>query len=252
MTATERGLVTTAVVALLLASLVAPAGAVHDANREFEVQVATSGTATVVFQQSYNLSAPAEREAFEAYTDNDTRLFERRQAFADRLRRAAANGTERTSREMRITNVSASTFRVNDTGTVTLRARWVNLAGVYEASVVVNEPFTSDFHPNATLVVRGPEGFVRDEMAPPPDIARKNSAFWGEDTDLSGFSARFVNPDAVTSAPDRNRSTPEPQGVGRLVGASGFALVPALLVLFVVKRRELLDADGEGSGGEGD
>jgi hypothetical protein len=157
---------------------------------------------------------------------------------------------------MRIENVSVATREVNETGVVEYRARWVALAGIYGAQVVVNEPFSTSFDPNATLVVRGPDGYVREQVSPAPGRALKNSAYWGADTDLDGFSARFVDPDAATSAAedgDDGESTPppEPSGVGRFVGAAGFALVPALFVLLGARRRDLLHDPGSGVDGDG-
>jgi len=253
------------VVCVLLAASLAtgPAGAVHDASRQFVVDLEADGSATVTATRSYNLSVPAERERFERLANNSTALAERRDAFTQRLRDAAANGSERTARDMRIENVSATTRQANGTGVVELRARWVSLAGVYGAQVVVNEPFSTSFDPNGTLVVRGPDGYVREQVSPQPDRARRNSTLWGEGKDLDGFSARFVDPEATTTGGDgddgESTPPPEPSGVGRLVGAAGFALIPALLVLFGAKRRDLLadadsgtDADGDGSGGGDD
>jgi hypothetical protein len=254
MTATGRTLAALAVVALLLASLVAPAGAVHNSDRQFRVQVAADGSATVVLHQSYNLSVPAERETYEAYADNATRLAERQRTFGDRLRRAAANGSARTPRDMAIADVSSSTLRINDTGTVRFQARWVGLANVTETGVVVTEPFASGFDPDATLVVSGPEGYVRNVTAPGPSMAQRNSAFWNERTDLTGFVARFVDPGTSSAADggnggDGGNDAPRSGGVGRLVGAVGFALVPALLVVLAAKRRDLME--GAASGGDG-
>lgn len=239
-----------AVCALLTASLAAaPAGAVHDTGRTFVVDVHADGSATVTFERSYNLSVPAERDRFSRLANNSTALAERRSAFARQLRAAAANGSQRTARDMRIENVSATTRRANGTGVVELRARWAALAGVYGAQVVVNEPFGSSFDPNGSLVVRGPEGYVREQMSPPPDRARRNSAIWGASSDLEGFSARFVDPDAATTTGNGGDSTSpaQPTGFGRLIGAASFALLPALLVLFAAKRRDLLAANGAGA-----
>jgi hypothetical protein len=231
-----------AVCALLVAGLVAvPAGAVHDTGRKVVVDIHADGNATVTFERSYNLTIPAERDRFEAVVDNSTALEQRRTAFAERLRDGATNGSTRTARDMDIENVTVSTRRVNDSGVVAVRARWTNLAGVYGPQVVVNEPFSTSYDPNATLVVRGPDGYVREQVSPRPSIARRNSAFWGADVDLRGFSSRFIDPDATpTPTPE-----PEPTGVGRAVGAAGFALVPALLVLFGAKRRDLLAESAE-------
>lgn len=225
---------------LLLAGAVAPAAAVHDTGRQFVVDLEADGSATVTFERSYNVSVPAERDRFEALANNSTALEERRAAFGEQLRAAAANGSERTAREMRIENVTVTTRRGNGTGVIAVQAHWENLAGVYGAQVVVNEPFSTSFAPDGTLTVRGPEGYVRDDTAPRPDRALRNSASWGEGTGLDGFSFRFVDPDAVTPA-DQETATPppEPTGVGRLLGAAGLALVPALLVFLGAKRREL-------------
>jgi hypothetical protein len=243
-----------AVCALLTASLVAvPAGAVHDTGRQFTVQIHEDGAATVTYERSYNLSVPAERDRFDRLANNTTALGERRAAFGQQLRGAAANGSERTPREMRIENVTVTTRTVNGTGVVELRARWVALAGIYGSQVVVNEPFGTSFDPNGTLVVRGPEGYIREQVSPRPAIARANSAFWGADNDLEGFSARFVDPDATTAGSgEESTPPPQPSGFGALVGASGLALVPALLVLLGAKRRDLLGGAGGGDGSRDD
>jgi len=97
--------------------------------------------------------------------------------------------------------------------------------------VVLTKPFgTAAFalDANETLVVRGPQGYVRGPLRPEPDIARRNSAFWGGETDLSGFAARFEQPATPT---------PTPEGWGAVSGAALFALVPALLVAAAVLRR---------------
>jgi hypothetical protein len=253
-----------AVCVLLTASLAAtPAGAVHDTDRQFTVDLREDGSATVTFERRYDLSVTSERDRFRALANNTTALQQRQAAFGDQLRAEAANGSQRTARDMRIENVSVATREVNGTGVVEYRARWVALAGVYGAQVVVNEPFSTSFDPNATLVVRGPDGHVREQVSPRPAIARRNSAFWGADTDLDGFSARFVDPDASTSAADggdgdggESTPPPEPSGVGRFVGAAGLALVPALLVVLGARRRDLLhdpgsSADEAGPGTDG-
>jgi hypothetical protein len=256
-------LATLALAVLLVASLAAPVVAIHDADRRFVVELRTDGSAQVTAERNYNLSTPAEREQFAAYVNNSTRLNEARTAFRTRLQRAAANGSDATVRQMRIANVTAGTVRANGTGTVELRARWVGLGGVYGGLVVVNEPFTSSFDPNGTLVVRGPPGYIRGSLNPPPGVARRNIALWGEETDLSGFSARFRNPQATTGGGgDEGASgggggsgaqdTPVPEGVGRLVGAAGVALVPALLVVFGVQRRRFLLAAETDTGAEPD
>jgi hypothetical protein len=255
MTGRERRAVV-AVCVLLVAGLVAvPVGAVHDTGRKVVVDVRADGNATVTFERSYNLTIPAERDRFEAVVNNSTALEQRRTAFAERLRDGATNGSARTARDMAIENVTVSTRRVNDTGVVAVRARWANLAGVYGPQVVVNEPFSTSYDPNATLVVRGPDGYVREQVSPRPSLARLNSAFWGADVDLRGFSARFIDPDATPTPAENGGDSatpaPEPTGVGRAVGAAGFALVPALLVLFGAKWRDLL-VGGSGGGSAAD
>jgi hypothetical protein len=243
-----------AVCGLLLVSAVGSVGAVHDTGRTFVVDLDADGSATVTYERSYNLSVPAERDRYERLANDSAALEERRAAFGDRLRAAAANGSDRTARDMRIENVTVTTQEVNGTGLIAYRARWVALAGVYDAQVVVNEPFSSSFDPNGTLVIRGPDGYVRDDTAPRPDRALRNSAFWGDGTDLDGFSFRVVDPNATTAADDTGGGEPapsEPTGVGRLVGAAGLALVPALLVFLGAKRRELRFADDAAGGVDG-
>lgn len=229
-----RALVACLALVCLLAAAVAPAGAVHDTGHTFEVTLQSDGDATLTVERTYNLSQPAERERFETLRTNATAREERVDAFTSRLESGMATVRDSTERDPTVGDAGIEFTEANGTGTVTVGAPVSGLARVEPRAVVLTQPFSSDsFAVNATLVVRGPEGYVRGPLRPSPDIARRNSAFWGADRDLSGFAARFEAPPTPT---------PTPEGWGAFSGAAFVALVPALLVAATVLRR------GDGSG----
>lgn len=239
-----------AVVAVLVLSLmaVAPAGAVHDTGSEFRVFLHTDGSAEVVLYEKYNLSNATERATYERLKSNATAREERLEAFRERLKRGARIGENLTGRPMSIENVSIGLTRPdNGTAALRLRATWTGLAAVEQRRgaddyVEVTAPFGRGFEVNRTLAVYGPDGFTRAVTDPLPGRALKNSAFWGVDKNLSGFTARFVGDVPGTPVPtaeggDEPAATPRPpQGTGVFLGAVMLALVPTFVVALALRR----------------
>lgn len=227
------------VLALALAAAVGPAGAVHGTGSAFVVELDADGDATVSLVDEYDRSNGSQRATFEAIRGNETRQSELAAAVTERLRDGAANAAAATGREMAVSEATVNVTSANDTGVVRVRARWTGLAAVNpdDGYVEVTEPFASGFAVDRTLVVRGPPEFERAPGGtdPPPDLARKNAAFWGDQQDLSGFRARFAGPVATPT------STVAPvtgAGLSALANAASLALVPALLLLLALGRVE--------------
>lgn len=219
----------------LLAAAVAPASAVHDTGQTVEVFLESDGDATLTTVTTYNLSVADDRERFESLRDNATAREQRVSAFTERLERGMRAVREGTDREPAVGDAGIRVESANGTGTVTLSAPVPGLAAVEGRAVVLTRPFGTEafaLGADETLVVRGPQGYVRGPLRPEPDIARRNSAFWGGGTDLSGFAARFERPPTPTPTPD---------GWGAFSGAAFVALVPTLLVAAAVLQR----SDGE-------
>lgn len=231
--------------ACLLVAAVAPAAGVHDTGRQLVVSLQADGDATVVRLTEYDLSNETERRQFERLESNETARQRAAAEFRSYLDDGAAAASEQTGRDVTAGEVSVNVTRSNGIGTVRLRGSWTNLATADGARVTVTEPFASGFQVNRSLVVRGPDGYVRHDTNPPPGRALKNSAFWGEEADLTGFSATFAAPDAATAtptdAPGRRTPTPgavTPDGLMRVLGAASLAAVPALLVAFAFRRED--------------
>jgi hypothetical protein len=189
------------------------------------------GDTTLAVERAYDLSVPGERERFETLRGNATAREERVTAFTTRLEGGMAAVRESTERDPRLGDAGVEFATGNGTGTVTLGVSVSGLARVEPRAVVLTQPFGSPafaLAENETLVVHGPAGYVRGPLRPSPDIARRNDAFWGHDSDLSGFAARFEQPPTPT---------PTPEGWGAFSRAALFALVPAALVAVAVLRR---------------
>lgn len=227
----------------LLVAAVAPAVAVHETGRELVVSLEADGDATVTKVTRYNLSNGTQRRTFERLASNETARQQRVDAFRDYLAKGAAIARQRTDRDVAVGEVTANLTRRNETGIVRLRGRWSNVAAVDGRRVVLTEPFASGLPVNRTLVVRGPDGYIRVGTRPSPARALRNEASWGDRTDLSGFVAEFGDPDAATATstdtPESRTPTPGPvttDGLVRVVGAASLAAVPALLFAFAFRR----------------
>jgi hypothetical protein len=222
------------VAATLLAAVLAlatPAGAVHDTGSAFVVQLDAEGDATVYVEDRYDLTNGSGGERFAAVRDNESRRAAMADRFTERLRAAAERAETATGRSMAVDGATVNVTGTEDAGVVRVESRWRGLAAVdHESGVVtVTEPFAGGFAVNRTLVVRGPPGYGRAGTSPEPDRALKNAAFWHQETDLSGFFARFARP-TPTVAPITGA------GLSAVTTAAAIALVPVLVLLLVLPR----------------
>lgn len=231
--------------ACLLVAVAAPAAAVHDTGEQLVVSLDADGDATVVEVTDYDLTNETERNQFERLESNETARQQRAADFRSYLEDGAALASERTDRDVTAGEVTVNLTRANETGTVRLRGSWTNLAAANDARVTVTEPFASGLPVNRSLVVRGPDGYVRHATNPAPGRALRNSAFWGQQADLTDFRATFADPEAATAtatdAPEQRTPTAgpvTPDGLVRVFGAASLAAVPALLFAFAFRREE--------------
>ncbi|WP_255151747.1 DUF7345 domain-containing protein [Halorarius halobius] len=234
-----RRLVVLSLVALALATTVAPVAAIHDTGHSFTVRLAEDGDATVVVEDRYDLSNDTERRQYEALVGNESRRQAHRERVATRLDRGASLAAEATGREVQAGEVTLNATETNGTGVVRARGSWSNLAAVNAKFNILElrQPFAAGFEVNRTLVVAAPSDYVRAAARPGPARALKSSAYWADDADLSNFFVRFEGPTTATVAPeDGDEGTPTATvapitgaGLSAFSTAAAVALVPALL-----------------------
>lgn len=224
---------------MLVAGAVAvtvPVSAVHASGDRLTVRLEADGDAEIILEETFDLTVEEERVALGRLEENVTARKQRRKRFADRFRKAAVAAGETTGREMTVRDPSMEVTRTDEKrGLLRLRARWTNLAAVKSGQdgrvLVVTEPFAGAFEVNRTLAVRGPDGFTRVVTKPEPQVARKNVAMWGPQTDLERFEARFAGPTDQETADDQDpMATPTTSGIGLFLAAAAVALLPATLV----------------------
>lgn len=242
----------TALVAALLATTVVPVAAVHTSGHFFTVQLAENGDATVVVEDRYNLSNADERATFEAFVDNSTRQQAHRERVQRRLDRGASLAADATGRDVQSGEVTLDVTETNSTGIVRVRGSWTQVAAVNTKFNILElrQPFQSGFAVNRTLVVVGPDEYVRVSTRPAPSRALKSSAYWAPDADLSTFFIRFEGPTTATVSPaggdDGNQQGTPTMTVAPITGrglsvfskAVAFALIPVLLVVLGFRRAE--------------
>lgn len=238
-----RRIVAVLAVALVLATAVPPAAAVHATGETFVVRLAENGDATVVLENRYNLTNESERRTFEALESNETRRQQRADRFDVRLQEGAAMARNATDRDVQAGEVTVNVTRANDTGVFRLEGSWTALAAVNTRHNILElrQPFRSGFQVNRTLRVVGPEGYTRAGTAPNPNIARKRGAYWGVQRNTSKLFIRFEGPSPGPSPTptDQQTATVAPvtgEGLSALSGAVILALVPAVLVALALSR----------------
>lgn len=240
-----RRIVAVLAVALVLAAAVPPAAGVHRTGSSFTVHLAENGDATVVVQDTYDLTNESQRQEFEALKGDESRQQERREAFAGRLSRGADLARNATGRDVRAGEVTVNLTETDDEGVFRLEGSWTAIAAVNTEHQILElrQPFQSGFGVNRSLVVVGPEGYTRAGSNPAPSRALKRSAYWDHETDFSEFVVRFEGPtDSPTdAATDGQTATVAPvtgAGLSALSSAVVLALVPAVLVLLAIRRVE--------------
>jgi hypothetical protein len=192
------------------------------------------------------------------------------------FRRAAAEASAETGREMAIEDVSRSTSRVNGTGTLNVSFTWTNFARTTGDRLVVGDGFNTtrgtwlpSLHDRLTLVVVPPSGYGVTS-APQVGIV-DGAARWEGPYDFGGrepwivYSGSAPTPTpadpSVTSTPGAGTDgTDTPGGpLGSLLPVAALAVVAgaSAAVLVVYMRREDggdgavggVSGDGSGDGG---
>lgn len=243
-------LVAVLVVAVLLAVTVVPVAAVHTTGHSFTVQLAENGDATVVVEDRYNLSNDTERATFEAIATNETRQQAHRDRVDRRLDRGASLAANATGRDVQSGEVSLNVTETDREGIVRVTGSWTAIAAVNTKFNIIElrQPFQSGFEVNRTLVVLGPDEYVRASSRPAPSRALKSSAYWAADTDFSNFFIRLEGPTTATLSPEggdggTQQGTPTATvapvtgtGLAVLSKAVAFALIPVLLLIIGFRR----------------
>lgn len=224
--------------ALVLAATVIPATASTRARQvgtqpSFVVTLSEDGSAEMAATVTFALDTAPGAAAFSKFSNNETARENLRTSFLDRMRAAAANGTNATGREMTVlgASIDSRTAGGGSVGVIVLSARWTGLAAVGNGSLLVTEPFATAFQPERTFVVRWPDGYTVDTAAPPPDETSETSATWERDTQLNGFELRVVE----SPAGGTDGGIPALPVAGFGVGGVIVALLVALLVELLVE-----------------
>ncbi|WP_408959075.1 helix-turn-helix transcriptional regulator [Natrinema sp. 74] len=226
----EAGLRTIAllgIVGLLLATAIAPAGTASAATQQAapepdntvtRIDVDANGTAQWTIRIRTRLDTDEhvdEYEAFRARFRNDTAQY--LDPFRNRIRGVVANAANATGREMRATNVTATTS-VQEVprrwGVVTYQFTWTNFADRPTDAVAVGDVFRGGFFiaANDTLTVDAPPGYAVDRVDPAPDGRDEGSVTWTGREDFANEHPRVVftptGGNTETQSEDNSAATP--------------------------------------------
>lgn len=225
-------------VLLLLVSATAPAAAAGQASAvtadepAFVVDLEEDGSAEVTLRLTYDLTTDDESDAFQTLKSDEQAQQDLRERFLNRMQSVASAAENKTGREMRVHDASITlrTTANNETGIVELSVTWEGLAATTDGKLVVTEPFASDFQPNRTFVVSGPEGYTLASASPTPTSVSDGTAVWEQGADLSGFEATFAPAETTTTTTAATTTTTEAKGPGFGVGIGVLALLGAALL----------------------
>lgn len=215
-----------------------------DRHRILGIELEPDGDAAVYYIESYNLSNESEREEFEEFENDETRRQALRDEMVTEFEDAAAGGSERSGRDMRIEEPEVETYEQDGYGRVSVGVRWRNLAAADEERVVVSEPFSGGYVPDVNRVaLHGPPDYRRGTTRPEPARARANSSLWNPETsDFSQFDTEFTAPgDDGTGGDGGSGDGGSGDGEDRemlvtFVAALLLAIVPVAIVFFVLRR----------------
>lgn len=209
-----------------------------DPSSALIVDLEADGDATVIVTQSFDLADDADREAFEALRNNETKRDRLERRTATRLERVADGASNETDRTMTIDGAEASFETTDDgeRGRVEIAVTWRNLAAVDGEALRVDEPFASGFDPDRAFVVRPPDGYALTEATPEPATADGDRLTWTADASLEGYEVRLspaddgeggadADADGTTDDEPGGDATPEADGL------PGFGVVAALVAL---------------------
>lgn len=233
---TLRRAATGALVALLVVSAaVAAVGpvAASDASQEFVasdeaafvVDLQQDGSADITLRLTYDLTTQNETESFESLRNDSQAQTELRDRFENRMQSVAADASNVTGREMRVTDASISLRTSDDgnTGIVSLSVTYEGLAAVDGDTLTVTEPFASGYVTNQAFVIRAPDGYSLPSVSPSAAQRSDSAAMWTADTNLDGFE--------VTAEPSETATTTKAETGG---GIPGFGVAGALVAIAAV------------------
>ncbi|MGM0398383.1 MAG: DUF7345 domain-containing protein [Halobacteriota archaeon] len=206
------------VIAVVLAALIGAVGPVAAQDRQTDpavvVDLDASGTAEMTLVMTFDLTADADREAFETLRTDEEALADLETRFADRMDATASATADRVDRDVvaRDESVALDTVDGGDTGVVTLSVTMENLAGVDDGQLALTEPFASGFTADRPVVVHPPNGYTLASADPSPTDEGADALTWDTDTALDGF-------ELVLEAGDDTTATATP-GLGILAGAA--------------------------------
>lgn len=216
----------TALLVVLSAGAVTPSAA-QQTTPSFVVALQDDGSAEVTLTLTYDLTDEAETDAFRELQNDSTARAEARSDFRARMAAVANDSENATGREMSVSDATIELRTEDDgrLGVVELSVTWTGLAAVDGGRLTVTEPFASNFEPDRTFTVRGPDGYGVATATPKPATGTANSITYQPGTDLSGFQAAF-EPTATggtTTAPDTPGGAGQP-GFGILVAVAAVGL----------------------------
>ncbi len=223
--------------AVLVGAAVAPAGAAQtgDAPEEsLTVDLAADGDAAVTVVSTFDLDEESEQAAFDELRSNETARDAYTARQTARWRSLANDTSERTGREMAVTNSSLSLARTNATGVATFSVTWEGLAAAEDGMLTFGEPFASTESLDRKLVVVVPERYQVTSVSPGPANSSDGRLVYAADADLDGLSVVATSTTAPTGTPAPS-PTSTTGATGGTTGGSGpgFGVVGALAALAV-------------------
>lgn len=224
------------VACLVVVSLAtAPAQAAAATTPAFTVELHEDGSADVAVTYAFDLETDAERQAFARLRDDQSARDAHAARFEERLGAVAATAADRTGREMRVTDAAVDVSAEEATGVVTIRATWHHLAAVEGETLVVTEPFASEFEPDRRFVVVPPAGYAAT-ATPSADERESGRLAWTAGTDLKGFELT-ATPSTGSDGTGDGAADDGPSGRSGPGFGPTTAVVAALVVGVFARRR---------------
>ena len=270
-----RTVISVAVVSLLLGSALAPVAAdtavaqqtQPDAdNTVTRIEIFENGSARWTIQIRTRLDTDqrvTEYTAFQSRFRNDTAQY--LDPFRSRMHGVVANAANATGRQMRATNVTASTS-IQEVprrwGIVTYDFMWTNFTAQENGHVIVGDIFQGGFFiaANDTLQIVGPDGYEMTRVEPTPDSRETSRATWNGREDFADAHPRVVfvpttgqtdeNDAGTASDVSSTEGESSLKGMGRLAIIGFVAVVLLGLGGAVVYSRRNSDTDEPDGPGE--
>lgn len=209
---------------LAIAMLGQPVAAQSADEPAFIVALDDDGSAEVTVWLTFDLTTDDEQQAFQTLQNDDQARQAARDRFRSRLQVVAADASNATGRDMRVTDASIELRQTSDgqTGVVELVASWSGLAAVEGDTLVVTEPFASGFTTERSFVILAPDGYEISSATPEPDATGDGRVSWDAGANLDGFEVVLEPSPTQTTT-----QSPGQAGFGLLIGA--VSILAALL-----------------------